>query len=69
VALDDATRGEAVKLAGQIARLAVESYHGRKLLQGEREALLAAVRKVEAERTFTPTDEILGGVGGEDDGA
>ena len=65
-ALDDpAVRAEALKLGGQIATLALESIRGRKLKATERDALLAAVRRVQAERVFTPTDEILGRDDGE----
>lgn len=65
---DDAARDETIKLAAQIARLALESYQGRRLAKAEEAALLEAVNKVEAERVFTPTDEILGGGEGEDEG-
>lgn len=61
-ALDDpATREAAFKIAGQIAGLALESIQGRKLAKAEEAAVLAAVRKVQAGRVWTPTDEILGG--------
>ena len=61
-ALDDpATREAAIKIASQIAGLALESIQGRKLRKAEEAALLAAVRKIQAEREFTLTDEILGG--------
>lgn len=60
-ALDDpAVREATLKVAGEIAGMALEAYHGRKLKRAEQDALLDAVREVERKRTFTPTDAILG---------